>query len=216
LQYMCASYLKSIGASIDDVTIVSMDVTSGMTAFNAGEGDAVCAWNAVAYGADDAGLVRVTDMGKMGLNNVCGLCATQDALQNKADLVKLAWMVYYMTWDWCQKSDDNMAKAVELYVQSCEDEGVAANESICKRALENFNCPSVKDAFALMTTKEADRSGSGEVLQATNDLFETLDFFIDLGSYSAEDRQTILDKSLVDSGIADSCKDTLTELGYIS
>ncbi|MGX8701732.1 ABC transporter substrate-binding protein [Caproiciproducens sp.] len=216
LQYMCASYLNSIGSSINDVNIVSMDVTSSLTAFKAGQGDAVCAWNAVAYNADDSGLVRVTDMSKMGLNNVCGLCATGDAVKNKADLLKLTWMVYYMTAAWCQESDANMSKAVELYVQSCEDEGVASSESICERALKIFKCPSVKESYTDMTTKVTDRSGSGEVLQASNYLFETLDFFIGLGSYTAADRKNILDKGLVDSSVAESCKDTLTQLGYLS
>lgn len=214
LQYMCASYLESIGASINDVEVISMDVTSGLTAFKAGEADAVCAWNAVAYNADDEGYVRVTDMGQMGLNNVCGLCATADAIENKTELIKTAWMVYYMTGEW-MKQDENKEKAVELYVESCEDEGVVSNESICERALEVFNVPSVKESYTEMTTTEADRSGSGEVLQSTNLLFETLDFFITLGSYTADDRQMVLDKGLVDASIAEGCAETLKALGYI-
>lgn len=90
----------------------------------AGEGDAVCAWNAIAYNAEDNGLLRVTDIGQMNLNNICGLCATPDAIENRLDLITKAWMVYYMTWEWCQESEENMAKAVELYVESCEDEGL--------------------------------------------------------------------------------------------
>lgn len=215
LQYMAANYLNSIGSSIDDVTVVSMDVTSGLTAFMAGEGDAVCAWNAVAYDAEDQGLVRVTDIGQMGLNNICGLCATQDAINNNPDLVQAAWMVYYLTWDWCQQSDENMQKAVELYVESCEDEGVRSDESICERAMGVFLCPTVSDAYADMTATEPDRSGTGEVLKATNLLFETLDFFISIGSYTADDRQTILDKGLVDPSVAEACADTLQSLGYI-
>lgn len=216
LQYLSTSYLSSIGADINDVQIINMDVTSGLTAFLAGEGDAVCAWNAVAYNADDEGLVRITDMGKLGLDNVVGLCATKDALENKNELVQLAWMVYYLTWEWCQESEENMQKAVEIFVASCEDEGVVADESICERTLEVFRCPSMAQSYADMTTKETDRSGSGEVLSATNLLFTTMDFFIEIGSYTAEDRQAILDKGLVDPSIAEACADTLKELGYIS
>ena len=47
LQYMFLSYLQSLGLSADDVTITNMDVTPALTAFNAGEGDALCVWNAV-------------------------------------------------------------------------------------------------------------------------------------------------------------------------
>ena len=91
--------------------------------------DALCVWNAVAYNAEDSGLVRITDVSELGINNVCGLAATKDAMENKSDLIDLAWMVYYLTWDWCQQSEDNMAQAVELYVESCEDEGVVSNEA---------------------------------------------------------------------------------------
>lgn len=115
LQYMFLSYLQTLGLSASDVTITNMDVTSALTAFNAGEGDALCVWNAVAYNAEDSGLVRITDVEQLGINNICGLAATTDALENKSDLIDLAWMVYYLTWDWCQQSEENMAKAVELY-----------------------------------------------------------------------------------------------------
>lgn len=215
LQYMCANYLSSIGSSIDDVTVVSMDVTSGLTAFMAGEGDAVCAWNAVAYDAEDQGLVRVTDIGQMKLNNICGLCATKEAIDSNPALIQTAWMVYYLTWEWCQQSDENMQQAVDLYVESCEDEGVRSDESICERALGVFLCPSVWDAYNDMTVTETDRSGSGEVLKANNLLFETLDFFITIGSYTADDRAAILEKGLVDPIIAEGCTETLQELGYI-
>ena len=213
---MAANYLKSIGTSIEDVNVIGMDVTSGLTAFLAGEGDAVCAWNAIAYNAEDNGLLRVTDIGQMNLNNICGLCATPDAIENRLDLITKAWMVYYMSWEWCQESGENMAKAVELYVESCEDEGVISDESICRRALEVFECPSVAEAYALMTETETDRSGSGEVTKASNLLFETLDFFISLGNYTSADREKIIDMNLVDPVVAENAVETLKALNYIN
>ena len=58
-----------------------------------------------------------------------------------------------------------------------------------------------------MTTEEDDRNGSGnKVTKATNQLFETLDFFITLGNYTEEDRQTIQDKGLVNPVIAEAVK----------
>ncbi len=216
LQYALMSYLRSIGMEADGVSMVNMDVTSGLTAFKAGQADVLCVWNAIAYNAEDSGFVRISDAGQMGLNVTCGLCATPDALANKTELVDLAWMVYYLTWDWCKQSEENMAKAVELYVESCEDEGVVADESICERAMSIFACPSPAEAVALMTTMEPDRSGNGsEVTAATNDLLDTLDFFISVGSYTTEDRENILSKGLVSSAVAERCAETLTKLGYI-
>ena len=217
LQYMFLSYLQSLGLSADDVTITNMDVTPALTAFNAGEGDALSVWNAVAYNAEDSGLVRITDVSELGINNVCGLAATKDAMENKSDLIDLAWMVYYLTWDWCQQSEDNMAQAVELYVESCEDEGVVSNESICQRALDIFACPSPSEAVSVMTTEEEDRLSLADrpVLAAENDLLETMDFFISIGSYTEEDRTAILDKELVNSSVAERCAETLKTLGYL-
>lgn len=128
-------------------------------------------------------------------------------MENKSDLIDLAWMVYYLTWDWCQQSEDNMAQAVELYVESCEDEGVVSNESICQRALDIFACPSPSEAVSVMTTEEEDRLSLADrpVLAAENDLLETMDFFISIGSYTEEDRTAILDKELVNSSVAERC-----------
>ena len=217
LQYMFLSYLQTLGLSASDVTITNMDVTSALTAFNAGEGDALCVWNAVAYNAEDSGLVRITDVEQLGINNICGLAATTDALENKSDLIDLAWMVYYLTWDWCQQSEENMAKAVELYVESREDEGVVSNESVCQRALDIYAGPTPAEAVSLMTTEEEDRLGQADrpLLAAENDLLETMDFFISIGSYTEEDRSAIIEKGLVDSSVAERCAETLKTLGYL-
>ena len=174
-------------------------------------------WNAIAYNADDSGLVRITVVQQLGIINVCGMGTTADALENKTDLVDLAFMVYYLTWDWCQQSEENMAKAVEYYVESCEDEGVVSNESICQRALDIFACPSPAEAVALMTTEEEDRMGTADrpLLAAENDLLETMDFFISLGSYTEEDRANVIEKGLVDPSVAERCSVILKDLGYI-
>ena len=138
-------------------------------------------------------------------------------MENKSDLIDLAWMVYYLTWDWCQQSEDNMAQAVELYVESCEDEGVVSNESICQRALDIFACPSPSEAVSVMTTEEEERLSLADrpLLAAENDLLETMDFFISIGSYTEEDRTAILDKELVNSSVAERCAETLKTLGYL-
>ena len=207
LQYMFLSYMKSIGIEDLDaynITITDTAVGNCLTAFNQGTGDAMCVWNAFALAADDAGYKRVTDMDMMKLNNFCGLCATADAIKNKTELVAKAWEIYYKTVDWMRASDENMEKAVELFLDSAEEEGVALTEANASAMLKNkFWCPSFAEAVAQMTTMEADRSGNGtQVSQAGNLLFETLDFFISVGNYTAEDRAAIVSKGLIDDTIA--------------
>ncbi len=210
LQYMFMQYMNSIGITdLDEYGIEIIDTAVGtcLTAFQTGEGDAMCVWNAFAVEAEDDGYVRVTDIGKMGLNNVSCIGATSDALENKTDLVATAYQVYYKTWEWCQESDENMQKAKDLFMESCEDEGVAVTEEVVDRLISEFQCTSLADAVKAMTTEEDDRNGSGgKVSEASNDLFETMDFFITLGNYSEDDRQTIIDKGLVNPVIAKMVK----------
>ena len=69
----------------------------------------------------------------------------------------------------------------------------------------------------MMTTEEEDRLSLADrpVLAAENDLLETMDFFISIGSYTEEDRTAILDKELVNSSVAERCAETLKTLGYL-
>ena len=210
LQYMFMQYMNSIGITdLDEYGIEIIDTAVGtcLTAFQTGEGDAMCVWNAFAVEAENDGYVRVTDIGEMGLNNVSCIGATSDALENKTDLVATAYQVYYKTWEWCQESDENMQKAKDLFMESCEDEGVAVTDEVVDRLISEFQCTSLADAVQAMTTEEDDRDGTGgKVSEASNDLFETMDFFITLGNYSEDDRQTIIDKGLVNPVIATMVK----------
>lgn len=80
-----------------------------------------------------------------------------------------------------------------------------------------FACPSPSEAVSVMTTEEEDRLSLADrpVLAAENDLLETMDFFISIGSYTEEDRTAILDKELVNSSVAERCAETLKTLGYL-
>jgi ABC-type nitrate/sulfonate/bicarbonate transport system substrate-binding protein len=211
-----AAALKSLGLTTNDIKSVNMDVTSALTAFKGGQSDGLAVWNAIAFSAEDAGFVRVADAGTLGVTSTCGLMATNDALQNKRELLKKAWEVYYLTWQWCNESPENMEKAVKYYVESCENEGVVSNEDISRRALKIFKAPSVKDAISVMTDTEADKKNlytSRKLLKGENDLLQTLDFFIEQGKYTAADRNKLLDNKLVDSSIAAEAKADLESLG---
>lgn len=210
LQYVFMQYMESIGITdLEEYGIEIIDTAVGtcLTAFQTGEGDAMCVWNAFAIAAEMDGAVRVTDIGKMNLNSINGICATSDALENKMDLIKAAYQTYYKTWEWCQESEENRAKAEELFMESCDDEGIAVTEETITRLIDEYQCTSLADAVAAMTTEEDDRNGKGgKVTKATNQLFETLDFFITLGNYTEEDRQKILDEGLVNPVVAEAVK----------
>ena len=157
--------------------------------------------------------IGITDLDEYGIqiiDTAVGTCLTAfqtgegDAIENKTDLVATAYQVYYKTWEWCQESDANMQEAKDLFMESCEDVGVAVTEEVVDRLVSEFQCTSLADAVKAMTTETDDRNGKGgKVSEASNDLFETMDFFITLGNYSDDDRQIIIDKGLVNPTIAE-------------
>lgn len=205
LQYVLTSALEKQGLTIDDVSSINMDVTSALTAFKGGQGDGLAVWNAIAFSAEDSGFKRVSDAGKQGDINACGLIATEDAVKNKRELLKKAWQVYYRTWEWAKSSPENMQKSVDYYVESCDEQGILITPDIAKRSLDYYRVPSLEECIEIMTKEEPDKEGKytkRQVLKAENDLNYTMDFFISQGKYTDDDRNKILDNNLVDNSIA--------------
>lgn len=219
LQMVLDTTLNQLGLKASDIQSVNMDVTSAFTAFKGGQGDGMCVWNAIAYSAEDAGFVRVGDAGTQNVISACGLAATPDALSNKRDLIKKAWEVYYLTWQWCKSSPENMKKASDLYLESCQNEGVVSSSSICTKTLSIFKCPAtISDAIAVMTQTKADYLGEYKtrpLLTAENDLLYTMDFFVSQGQYTKDNRTKLLDNKLVDPSIAEECKSDLITAGVL-
>jgi ABC-type nitrate/sulfonate/bicarbonate transport system substrate-binding protein len=212
LHLVLVSALKKQGLALGDISSVNMDVTSALTAFKGGQGDGLAVWNAFAFAAEDAGFKRVSDAGKQGDINVCGLVATEDALENKRELIKKAWQVYYNTVEWSKSSPQNLQSSVDYYVESCDEQGILITEDIAKRALEYYKAPSLKENIDIMTKEVVDKEGKytkRKLLQAENELNYTLDFFISQGNYTEEDRNKILDNKLVDNSITLEVKDEL-------
>ena len=216
LHMTLAAALRSLGLGMADIQSVNMDVTSALVAFNTGSGDGLAVWNAIAFAAEDDGLVRVGDAGVLDVVSTCGLMATDAALSGKRDLLRKAWQIYYLTWQWCNASEANMKKALAYYLESCEDEGVISDESIVRRSLGLYKCPTVADAIAVMTETAPDNLGkytSRPLLRAENDLLHTLDFFIEQKKYTEADRNKILDRKMVEPAIAVEAKQEFDSLG---
>ncbi len=217
-QMILGGELNELGLSFDDIESVNMDIASALTAFKGGQGDGIAVWNAIATSAEDAGFVRVDDAGSLDITVFNGFMATPEALSDRRDLVKMAWEVYYLTWQWCNESDANMAEATALYLESCENEGIACDEHTAEVVMGYYACPSVSEVYKLMTETSADDAGlytSRDLLQAEKDLLVTMDFLISVGKYTNENRNTILDNKMMDSSIAEECIAEMTDMGVV-
>ena len=208
--------LDKVGLDISDVNSVNMDISSALTAFLGGEGDGLGVWNAVAFNAEDEGFIRVTDAGELGVTAPCATVATNKALTEKRDLVKTAFAVFYRTWEWANESDENMDKAVAYYLENCEEEGIAVNESIAERVMARYMCPTFEEAVELMTKTSPDDQGlftERDLIQAEKDLLVVMDFFISQEKYTPEDRTKILTGRYIDPSIAVETKEMVDSLG---
>lgn len=208
--------LKQLGLNISDVKSVNMDVAGALTAFNGKQGDGLAVWNAVAFNAEDKGYVRLGDAGTLGFVAPCATLATADALQNKRELVKMAYAVFYKTVDWMNSSPENMKKAIAHYYKNTNDEGIACSQSVAERVMKWYASPSTAQSIEVMTKTSDDAAGlykTRKLLQAEKDILVGMDFFISQKKYTNVQRKKILDERLVDPSIAHEVKTMLDKHG---
>lgn len=206
--------LDKVGLGNDDVKSINMDVASALTGYVGGAGDGLGVWNAIAFAAEDRGFVRIGDAGTLGFVAPCATLATNESLASKKDLLATAYALFYLTWEWCNYSPENMEKAVNHYLENCEDEGIACTPSIAKRVMEWYRAPFLRRSIDIMTETSPDKTGTytkRELTQAEQDVLVGMDFFISQNKYTPADRNKILDNGNVDPVIALEVKKMLEE-----
>ena len=80
-QAVLAKYLNSVGLTLADIESVNMDNANALTGFNGGTGDVLGCWNAIALSAEDAGYVRISDSGQLGIPMPCGTFAQKTMMR---------------------------------------------------------------------------------------------------------------------------------------
>lgn len=211
-QAVLAKYLNTIGLTLADITSVNMDNSNALTGFNGGTGDILGCWNAIALAAEDAGFVRVSDSGQLGISMPCGTFASQNFMSSKFELVSTAVAVFHLATEWVYASEENMAQAAAWYLEHCDEEGFLANEDIAQRTMEWYRGPTVDEYIALFTQTSPDDAGlytTRELLGAEKSILLGLDFFISAGKYAPEDRIRYLDDKRVDPSVAMRVKEML-------
>ena len=220
MEYTLLAQLEKLGLTAADVTITHSAVGTAYTAFQTGSADGLGVWNMYYLRALEQGWTLVADGSSLGLTVACTLCATEEGLAQKYDAIMLGELLYYLTWEWCQASPENMAQAATMYVDSCDWFGIAYDsEEQCAKLLEmNLQPKTAAEALALMTEYEDDYAGKytgRQLLKAENDVFETLDFFIDVkGSYAEEDRVAMIENNMFNVKINEDAKALLEATGY--
>lgn len=200
-QAVLAAYLNSIGLTLADVVSTNADNSNALTVFSGGTGDALGCWNAIAFSAEDAGFVRVSDSGQLNIGMMCGSFVHPDFLEENADLVAVASAVFHLGAEWAY---ENLDEAATMYYDHCEEEGFLCSEDVAKRTMDWYRGPTVDEYLDKFTT--TDDNG---YLTIENDILLGYDFFVSEGKYTAEQRETWLSDHRVDNSVALAVKDLL-------
>ena len=182
--------LERMGLSDKDVKINSMEATSAYTAFKAGQGDGLGVWLTLAAMAAQNGYKIVGGIQECGAKLTTAIYANDDALKEKRAAVKKYLEVFLATAKWMTA---NEAEAVDLYVQTCEEEGVAVSPEVAKITIDSAATPTLAEQVAFVENKIADpKDAARKISEMEKLIIDTFDFFASQGRYKPEDRQKIL------------------------
>lgn len=215
-QAVLAAGLNSVGLGFDDITSVNVDLATTYTAFDSGTGDAMATNSFQATYAQADGYVMVGNGETLGFCAPSGTVTTQRMLDEHMDLVTTAVAVAHLTNDWIFASQENLDQAAQWFFENCEEEGYNCDEETAAALAAWYHGPTTAQWIDSFTQTAPDDEGiytDRDLLNAENDIMDTLDFFIGEGKYTPEDREYVLDNQLIDGSVAQVAQKMLQEAG---
>lgn len=177
------STLRALGLSSDDVNVIHMEIPAAYQAFKAGEGDALITWTTYTDEAEAAGWKKVSSAEASGLMLPTPIMATEKALENPEVLQQyMDAMLESMMW-----LNDNVKDAAGNYYDMCIEEGVKTTEESCLSTMQTHKAPSIEDFKEMMTADSDGLNGFQRYIS------NVMDFYIETGAYTEEDKQKMLD-----------------------
>ena len=194
--------LDRLGLTLDDVTVINMDVSSAKSAFVSGQGDGVGSWNTIALSLEDEGYVRAASAETAGSVIASGMVATDTALAERRDEVVKFYEVFLSAQDYFSGHLDEYGTYMN---DTCLEEGVSSTPEMAAEFVQTYKFLSGETIAKNCVTMIDDGKGSAgrQISQTEADLLVMLDFFIGQGSYTEENRTYILENGCVDSSIAE-------------
>ncbi len=184
------STLGRMGLTEKDVKISNMEITSAFTAFKAGQGDGLGAWSALAVMAAENGNLRVSGVQECGEKLVTTVFANPSALSANRDAVKKYLEVYLATAHWL---DTHRDEGAELYVKTCEEDGIATSAPVAKVTIERHWTATMGEQIAFAEKKVPDpKNPARQITELENLIINTFDFFASQGRYESKDREKML------------------------
>lgn len=203
LTYLCVSThlselvlgraLDYLGLSFDDITTINTDAANCYTAYKAGEGDVTVLVSPYGYQGEAEGWVKIASAEMLGMNMPCIVCATEETIENRPEVVQL-WF------DTFQKAADhlnaNKEETIELYKEFSTGEGINVTAENAAKEVENRPFPSREEQIAVCTV---DESG---ICDLERILLDYAQYMMEAGKITEEDYQNLQENSMVDTRFA--------------
>lgn len=183
--YVLCKTLEQFGLTDQDVNISAMDVTSANTAFLAGQGDVACLWGSIIFAEDKADYVVISGGQQIDIGSVSNCVANPRSLETKREAILKWFELYEMAMEWI---NNNQEKAIELYIQQCEEAGMETTYETAKNEITANRFITLKENYEYFHTDVDGKMNKQEAL-----IYNALDFFVGQGNYEPETLDKLLD-----------------------
>ena len=182
--------LEHLGLTEDDVNIVDCSsVPNVYTAFVAGEGDVAFVWAPYGYSLEeDAQYVKVANLQNLGISLPALVVCTEDAYNNRPEVVQQWLAVYYQACDGLMADID---AAAEMMYNFSEEQGIIMSEDASYQEFVQRPLWSVaqnKEVFA------DNGSGSSEIYDI---MMSYADFMVSQGKITQEQRDAMASSDFI-------------------
>lgn len=203
LTYLCVSThlselvlghaLEYLGLTFDDISMINTDAANCFTAYKAGEGDVTVLVSPYGYRGEDEGWVKICSAEMLGLNMPCIICATDETIKEKPEVVQL-WLETFQTA--ADQMNADKESTVEIYKEFSTGEGIVVTDESAAKEVENRPFPTREEQKAVCQIGE---NGKSELEQI---LLDYAEYMKDAGKITEEDYQHLLENSMVDTSFA--------------
>lgn len=190
LQYTLIKTLSGFGLTKDDVNFVAMDGPTIYSSFLAGEGDVCVMGNAAGaflmLGMPDE-YVPVSNSRLSDTGLITNIMANKNSYNDKEkyESMKEFLKVYFKAAAWVEENPD---EAAQYMLDFSEEGGTKTDLETCKNLLAADSYFTAEEAYKLATENAEGKDHS--VMEDA--LLNCLQFFIDTGSYKAEDKESFM------------------------
>ncbi|ONI39424.1 hypothetical protein AN639_03930 [Candidatus Epulonipiscium fishelsonii] len=195
LHYMLSDGLQHLGLTTDDVKLTHMEVPNINTALRAGQCEIGGLWTNYPYGSINENNTAIMKADDVGTVLVTALATSQHVIDEKPEALQKWMELYFAAVDWTYASEENLAQAIEWFMEWNEENGIPSVEEEIAAHMEYQKCYTLEENLEMFNTL----SENGEYNKFMEYNVEPLKFYIEQGNYKPEDMDKFMDPTYLNS-----------------